>query len=165
MYLAPFEAGTTIAASSRMSHPPGEANHARPVLRVVRRPMRIVVAEDDLEMRSMLVQSLRHDGYDVVEAEDGEDLLSYLLLDQGAGTQTLDLIVSDVRMPGVTGIDMLETLRATDDTTPVILMTAFPDDITRARAEKLGAMLFDKPFDVDELRLAVAALLRRTAES
>lgn len=116
-------------------------------------------------MRRVVTQTLRHDGYDVLEAEDGEDLLALLLSSEEGRHISIDLIVSDVRMPGVSGVDILETLRAADDSTPMILMTAFPDDLMRRRADKLEAMLFDKPFDLDELRLAVAALLRRGVEA
>jgi DNA-binding NtrC family response regulator len=70
------------------------------------------------------------------------------------------LIISDVRMPGVSGLDVLATLRREDWSTPVILMTAFGDLETRAEARRLGAKaLFDKPFDVDDLRTAVSWFL------
>lgn len=152
-------AGTVVADSLPMSLPTAEPLPARAYLRSVRRPLRIVVAEDDDEMRRVLVQSLRHDGYQVEEAEDGDDLLARLMLPESDAGEPFDLIVSDVRMPGIGGIDLLETFRSTEDATPVILMTAFADDVTRLRAEQLGAMLFDKPFDIDELRIAAAALL------
>lgn len=146
-----------------MSQPPEASNTGRPHLRIVRAPSRILIAEDDDEMRSVVAQTLRHDGYQVVEAQDGEELLSFLLSNDVASHDAIDLIVSDVRMPGISGVDMLETLRAADDTTPVILMTAFPDDLMRHRADNLRAMLFDKPFDLDDLRVAVAALLHERA--
>jgi len=73
----------------------------------------------------------------------------------------VDLIVSDVRMPGSSGMDILAAMRRMGVRTPVILMTAFGDAQTRARAEALDALLFDKPFDVDDLREVVAGLLAR----
>jgi DNA-binding response OmpR family regulator len=71
-----------------------------------------------------------------------------------------DLIVSDLRMPVCSGLDIVKGLREAHWNTPVILMTAFGDDETRARADKLGALLFDKPFQMNVLRLVVRNLLR-----
>jgi DNA-binding response OmpR family regulator len=142
-----------------MTDRPGQLDGGRPHLRLVRNSLRVLVAEDDAEMRRMVIQALRLDGYQVIEAEDGEELLSLLLANDSTQHAPIDLIVSDVRMPGISGVDMLETLRAADDSTPVILMTAFPDDLMRRRADNLHAMLFDKPFELGDLRVAVAALL------
>ena len=67
----------------------------------------------------------------------------------------LDLVVSDIPLPGGSGLCVLEDLRCTVGATPVILMTAFSDDETRWRAHALGATLLDKPFDPDILRAIV----------
>jgi CheY-like chemotaxis protein len=127
------------------------------------RPFRVLVAEDDVEMRRVVVDALRDDGYDVVELADGGRLLVDIADRMKAETAgaSVDLIVSDIRMPICTGLQILEVLRQSHWHTPVILMTAFGDDATRKRAESLMAVLFDKPFDVDDLRTAVAHLLRR----
>jgi DNA-binding response OmpR family regulator len=128
---------------------------------VVRSPPRVLVAEDDDEMRRLVVEALAKDGYEVEEARDGGRLLV-----RAAGRYAdraklgeLDLIVSDIRMPICSGLQILQSLRESHWRIPVILMTAFGDDATRARAEKLGAILFDKPFDMDDLRTAVRALV------
>jgi DNA-binding response OmpR family regulator len=121
------------------------------------------VAEDDPEMRRLVVEALRADGYDVREAPDGGRLL-VALAQEFAGPQRphlVDLLITDVRMPICTGLQIVEQLRAARWPTPVILMTAFGDARARDRAVALGAVLFDKPFDMDDLRTAVAALLRR----
>lgn len=127
-------------------------------------PPRILVAEDDAEMRRLVVEALRKDGYTVLEAADGGRLLVTLAHQRvdHDGIDLADLVISDVRMPVVSGIEILEQVRAAHWTTPVILMTAFGDEGTRDRARSLGALLFDKPFDLDDLRTAVACLLRRT---
>jgi DNA-binding response OmpR family regulator len=126
-------------------------------------PPRVVVAEDDDEMRRLVVEALRKDGYDVVAVSDGGRLLVTLARefsdDGGAGLA--DLVVSDLRMPICSGMQILEQVRAARWRIPVILMTAFGDATTREQARTLGALLFDKPFDVDDLRTAVASLLRR----
>lgn len=125
----------------------------------------IVVAEDDFEMCRLVVEALRKDGYDVTAVGDGKQLLAALALEGGERTDggRADLVVSDVRMPQCSGMAVLERLRAAGQGMPVILMTAFGDAACRDRARSLGAVLFDKPFELDELRAAVAALLRRDA--
>jgi DNA-binding response OmpR family regulator len=62
-------------------------------------------------------------------------------------------------MPICTGLQILQALRDARRTVPVILMTAFGDDGTRDRAEDLGAIFFDKPFALDDLRTAVRSVL------
>jgi DNA-binding response OmpR family regulator len=121
-------------------------------------PLRVLVGEDDLEMRRLVVQALRRDGYEVDEAGDGAALLE-LLRDRVASGEPIHLVISDIRMPGCTGLQVLERLRSANDRVPVILMTAFGDDETRALAQRRGAVLFDKPFLIDDLRKAVGYLL------
>jgi two-component system cell cycle response regulator CpdR len=125
------------------------------------RPFRILVAEDDAEMRRLVTDALRDDGYEVVELADGGRLLVDIAARLKAEPEgdDIDLIVSDIRMPICTGLQILEALRQAHWRTPVILMTAFGDDATRKQAESLRAVLFDKPFDLDDLRTAVANML------
>jgi DNA-binding response OmpR family regulator len=129
--------------------------------RVMHSPPRVVVAEDDDEMRRLVVEALCKDGYDVEEARDGGRLLVRAAAHYAHRPKVpdVDLIVSDVRMPICSGLQILQGLREGHWDIPVILMTAFGDDDTRARAEKLGAILFDKPFDIDDLRTAVRTLV------
>lgn len=124
--------------------------------------MTIILAEDDREMRVLVAEALRRDGYRVLEVPDGARLverISSRLLSEFP-RDPVDLVISDVRMPGCTGLEFLSALRDADRETPVILMTAFGDAVTRAEAEALGALLFDKPFDIDDLRTAVLHVLR-----
>jgi CheY-like chemotaxis protein len=125
------------------------------------RRFRILVAEDDAEMRRVIADTLRDDGYDVVELADGGRLLVDVAarLKGSPEGDSIDLIVSDIRMPICTGLQILEALRLAHWRTPVILMTAFGDDATRRQAEGLRAVLFDKPFDLDDLRTAVKNML------
>jgi DNA-binding response OmpR family regulator len=127
------------------------------------RPFRILVAEDDAEMRRVVADTLRDDGHEVVELADGGRLLVDIAarMKSESGEDSFDLIVSDIRMPICTGLQLLEVLRQTHWQTPVILMTAFGDEATRKRAESLMAVLFDKPFDMDDLRAVVSRLLLR----
>jgi CheY-like chemotaxis protein len=130
------------------------------------RPFRILVAEDDAEMRRLVTDALRDDGYEVIELADGGRLLVDIAARLKAEPRgdDIDLIVSDIRMPVCTGLQILEALRQAHWRTPVILMTAFGDEATRKQAESLRAVLFDKPFDLDDLRTAVANMLPTDGE-
>jgi DNA-binding response OmpR family regulator len=123
----------------------------------------VLLAEDDAEMRRVVAEALRADSVDVVELSDGGRLLVDIAtrLKAGRGDDSIDLIVSDIRMPICTGLQILAALRDAHWHTPVILMTAFGDEATRKHAESLQAVLFDKPFDIDDLRTAVANMLPR----
>ena len=121
----------------------------------------VLIAEDDGEMRALLAHTLRHSGYSVIECADGLELMEYLasFLDRSM-CQHLDLVVSDVRMPWVTG---LEVLRCTHDYVgypPFVLVTAFPDEETRAQAMQLGAaLMLSKPFEMDYFLEIVRAIV------
>ena len=126
-----------------------------------RRRVEILLADDDRELRRFLAQALQKDGYRITEADSGHALLDQLW-ERAASKDGFDLIISDVRMPGFTGLEVLEVLRdkwtPQDDyepqirDTPIILITAFGDLKLHADARRLGAVVFDKPFDVDDLR-------------
>jgi DNA-binding response OmpR family regulator len=117
------------------------------------RPGSILLAEDDLEMRKLLAWSLTHKGYQVTQCADGTSLMGKLgLLGPGHRAQPHDLIISDIRMPGRTGLEVLESARELPDFPPMILITAFPDAESQAQAERLGALaMMAKPFDIEEL--------------
>ena len=93
-------------------------------------------------------------GYRVTEASSGDDLLNRLW-ERSRHQGRFDLIVSDIRMPGFTGLEVLDGLRDDFDPfigdTPVIFITAFGDAAVHAEAEQMGATVFDKPFDVEDL--------------
>jgi DNA-binding response OmpR family regulator len=122
---------------------------------------RILLAEDDDEMRHLLAAALRRDGYEIIEARDGTEAVGHLypLVFHGRAAAPPDLIITDICMPGWTGIRILEMVRAGHVPTPVILITAFGAAETHAEARHVGAAaVFDKPFDVDDLRAAVLTL-------
>lgn len=151
-------------AASRSS-PAGELSE-RSVIEQMRRPLaapRVLVAEDDREMRRLIAATLRHDGLDVVEACDGAELFAAVEAAVHAGGRKgppLSLIVSDVRMPGLSGLDVLRILRAGYWFVPVILITAFSDATTRREARGLEAWaVLDKPFPLEDLRTLVQQAL------
>jgi len=125
-------------------------------------PARILLAEDDVEMRRLLAATLRRDGYEVIEAADGIELrrLVELHLLDNREHPAVDLVITDIRMPGQSGLRVLAGLRSEDWATPVLLITAFGDEATHAEAKRMGAAaVFDKPFDLDDLRTAVLNLV------
>ena len=128
----------------------------------------ILLAEDDLEVRRFLAQALRSDGFRITEAVSGTQLMDRLW-ERAASKAGFDLIISDVRMPGFTGFEVLEMLREQPDPSddfepqvrevPIILITAFGDPGLHAAATRLGAVVLDKPFDIDDLRACAHRLL------
>jgi DNA-binding NtrC family response regulator len=124
-------------------------------------PTVILLAEDDADMRDLLAQAFRRAGYEVIEAKNGTELLNFAATGYLRSPCTLpDIIVSDVRMPGFTGMEVLAGLRSSDWAMPVVLISAFADPATHDEAQRLGAAMFlDKPFDVEELLATVAGLV------
>jgi len=119
---------------------------------------RIVVAEDDFEMRRLVSDCLRKAGHEVHEVIDGSTLLRRVESSLMVRT-TVDLVVTDVRMPGYSGLEIVSCLREAGVHVPVVLMTAFGNLETQQRAEQLGATLIDKPFKMQELKALVDRLL------
>ena len=122
---------------------------------------RVVVAEDQPEMRALIANTLRREGYEVIEAIDGSMLLDILIetLDNTVNPQIPDLIVTDIWMPGCSGLEVLARLRRFDWSTRVIVITAFGDETAHTEARRLGAALvLDNPFDLATLRAAAQKL-------
>jgi CheY-like chemotaxis protein len=123
---------------------------------------RVLVAEDDPELRAMIVKRLRADGCDVIEAENGQDALDKLdeLSDGGVRRDELDLLVMDVRMPGLTGLDITYLLRSWRWVTPVVLVTAYPEPELCDEAFRLEAKILAKPFGFARLSEAALAAVK-----
>jgi DNA-binding NtrC family response regulator len=107
----------------------------------------ILLAEDDEALRELLDFALTRAGYLVTCCTNGLDLLERL--EEG---DPFDLIISDLRMPALTGLEVLETQLEKRQQTPFICMTAFGDRNTHEQAKSLGAAAtIDKPFDLDKM--------------
>jgi CheY-like chemotaxis protein len=134
-----------------------ERGAARPAPHASGGRRQVLVAEDDPSLRRLIVTVLRDAGYDVVEAADGPELLERIeALAKRQVPSDAFVVVSDVKMPGLTGLDVLAILRCASARTPVVLITAFGDAETHAEARELGAVrVLDKPFDLDVLRAVV----------
>lgn len=130
-----------------------------------RRPL-VLLAEDEVEMRGLIARALRKENCDILEARDGSHLIRLLIthvLVPRDGREPVDLIISDIRMPGANGLDVLAALRRQDTVTPVILITAFGDPETQLEAYRQGAvMVLNKPFEMEDLRVVVRSLVEPT---
>jgi len=123
---------------------------------------RVLVAEDSDDTRAVVAAILRDDGFDVVEARSGVELLSRLGVGDLEPTNEgpIDLVISDVRMPKLDGIEALAKARKAEVSTPFILMSAYGGRGAQQRARELRAVMFlKKPFSLFELRDAVRAIL------
>jgi CheY-like chemotaxis protein len=119
-------------------------------------PIRVMVADDDEDMLSLVADTLRGDGHEVLEARDGADLLERLERALYDPAERPDVVVADVMMPRISGLGVLEALRHARLHFPVVLMTVLADDSVRTVASRLGAVgVLRKPFYVDDLRTAV----------
>jgi DNA-binding response OmpR family regulator len=116
-----------------------------------------MVVEDDANLREIYGVRLEAEGYEVVQAHDGEDALSKVLQDKP------DLVLSDVMMPRISGFDMLDILRATPETAnlKVIMLTALNDESQRTRGESLGAdrYLVKSQTGIDDIIVTIKEVL------
>lgn len=118
----------------------------------------VLVVDDDPTVREVVCSYLRADGYDVSEADDGETALA-MVRDRGP-----DLLVLDVMLPGVDGLEVCRQIRASTDL-PIILLTALGAEEDRVVGLELGADDYlTKPFSPRELVLRVGSVLRRVRE-
>jgi two-component system C4-dicarboxylate transport response regulator DctD len=118
--------------------------------------LRVLVADDDDDMLAFVTATLLADGCSTVEAHDGEQLLDLLRNALGEPNMRPDVIVADVKMPGLSGLGVLAALRRTTWALPVVLITAAVDASIHVVARRLGAVgVLHKPFDPDDLLTAV----------
>ncbi len=117
--------------------------------------MSTVLVVDDKEMlRDSVAVTLQRAGFSVIAAADGQAALDL------AARRRPDAIVTDLKMPGLTGLELIERIREVDDELPIVLMTAFGTIETAVQAMKLGAFDYiTKPFEGDELVVSVKRAL------
>ena len=115
---------------------------------------RVLLVDDDEEMRTLVADLLLSEGFGVWEAASGSDLVRVI---QSCTIERwpIDVIVVDHRMPGLTGLEALRRLRAQQRSTPAVLMTAFPEDEVERQAAALGAVMLPKPFSIARLMRAI----------
>ncbi|MFE7838472.1 response regulator transcription factor [Streptomyces sp. NPDC057474] len=123
-------------------------------------PQNVLLAEDDRAIRHALERALTLEGYEVTAVADGVEALA-----QAHRTQP-DVLVLDVMMPGIDGLQVCRVLRAEGDRTPILMLTALVETADRIAGLDAGADDYVvKPFDVEEVFARLRALLRRTGNS
>jgi two-component system, NtrC family, response regulator PilR len=135
--MSPASTQTNVAA------PDGDrpSNHSK---------VRILIVDDEPSMREMLRIVLRRDGYDVQLADSGREAITQLR------QNNFDLLLSDIKMPDVSGVDVLRVAKEINRDVVAFMMTAYASTSTAVEAMRLGAVdYFTKPFSMDELRLKI----------
>jgi len=115
-----------------------------------RRPPRILVVDDERSMRELLAIVLRREGYEVLLADNGRTAIDLL------EREPVDLLISDIKMPDLSGVDVLRAAKKIDQDILGIMITAFASTETAVEAMRLGACDYlSKPFDIDLLKMKV----------
>jgi two-component system response regulator PilR (NtrC family) len=119
---------------------------------------RILVVDDETSMRDLMRILLEKEGHEILTAGDGASGLAL------ASDRELDLVISDIKMPGLDGVGLLASLRQQGLTMPVIMITAYADSDSAIQAMKQGAYDYlTKPFKMDEIKLVVRRALEEAA--
>jgi two-component system response regulator PilR (NtrC family) len=115
-----------------------------------RRPPRILVVDDERSMRELLAIVLRREGYEVLLAENGRAAIDLI------EREPVDLLISDIKMPDLSGVEVLRAAKKVDQDILGIMITAFASTETAVEAMRLGACDYlSKPFDIDLLKMKV----------
>ena len=121
------------------------------------RAPRILLVDDEQPIQTLLSFPLQRDGYEVVQAADGREALARF------DEQIFDLVVLDVMLPRMDGLEVCRRLRAKGETVPIIMLTAKSEEIDKVLGLELGADDYiTKPFSMREFRSRVKAALRRS---
>lgn len=116
----------------------------------------ILLADDDKTTRDLVKRALEAEGHTVEVTQDGTEALDRLK----AGTGSIDVLVSDVHMPGMDGIGVASAAIETVPGLKILLMSGFPEELERAKALKATRLgVLTKPFTLDQVRAAVRSLL------
>ncbi|MBS0241243.1 MAG: response regulator [Proteobacteria bacterium] len=112
----------------------------------------ILLADDDKGTRDLVARALQTDGHSVVATEDGSEALAAL------EQRSFELLVADVQMPGVDGIELATRALASHPKIKIVLMSGYAEILEKARAlEAKGARLVTKPFSIEKIRAEVRA--------
>lgn len=121
---------------------------------------RVLVVDDEESIRDLCARVLNRAGYNVITAPNGEDAVALLT------REVFALVISDIRMPGISGLEVLERAKATHPKTRVVLITGFGTPQMLTRAQQSGAdRILTKPFNPMELLAAVREILPGNAET
>jgi len=118
---------------------------------------KILIVDDQNGIRMLLMEVFSNEGYETHQAPNGKTALEIVK------THSPDLVLLDMKIPGMDGLDILKHVKSIDPSIKVIMMTAYGELDMIKEATELGAIMhFTKPFDIDELRLAVHTQLIET---
>jgi len=116
---------------------------------------KLLIVDDQNGIRVLLVEVFSSEGYQTFQAANGKLALEIVR------SESPDLVLLDMKIPGMDGLDILKHIKQMDPTMKVIMMTAYGELDMIKEASDLGALMhFTKPFDIDELRIAVNRFLR-----
>ena len=122
--------------------------------------MRILLVEDEENIRKVVKLNLELDDYEVVTTDNGKDAMKYF------HEQHFDLIILDIMLPEISGLQICEQIRLTDTETPIIFLTAKDTPPDRVLGLKKGADDYlSKPFNLEELQLRVKKLISRSSKT
>jgi two-component system response regulator (stage 0 sporulation protein F) len=115
---------------------------------------RVLIIEDDEEMRSLLKEVIEEEGYEAESVDKGTYAFRRVM------RRSFDVIVTDVRMPGFSGLDILPGLRRLQPDTPIIVITAFGSEEVHRKALERGASAYlEKPVRMEELRILIHSMM------
>ena len=113
----------------------------------------VLVVDDDQRMTLTLVDILEAKGYQALSANTGQDAL------QMAGKKKFDCVISDIKMPGMNGVELFQAYREIHPNTPIILMTAYaPGELLTSEVSEGVVAVLRKPFDIDMVITFLSAL-------
>jgi DNA-binding NtrC family response regulator len=113
-------------------------------------PSVVLLVDDETRILSALRRTLRREGYDILTAESVTEALRIL------GSREVDLVLTDQKMPGMSGLEFLEQVAQRHPAVARLLITGWPEEIPAAQIERLGIRaLIPKPWDDDQLRSAL----------
>ena len=111
---------------------------------------KVLIVDDQVGIRILLVEVFSSEGYETYQASNGKLALEIV------NDVSPDIVLLDMKIPGMDGLEILKHIKAIDKTLKVIMMTAYGELAMIREATDLGALMhFTKPFDIDELRIAV----------
>jgi len=117
-------------------------------------PLRVLVVDDEPPIRKLLRMGLSTQGYRVIEAENGQAALDHM-------REKPDLIILDLGLPDMQGLELLRTMRTRDEDVPIVVLSSRADEVAKVQALDLGADDYvTKPFGMDELLARIRAALR-----
>jgi two-component system response regulator (stage 0 sporulation protein F) len=139
-------------------------NHYNPIFdhgRVIRlENKKVLIVDDQNGIRILLVEVFSVEGYDTFQASNGKIALEIVHKEKP------DLVLLDMKIPGMDGLEILKHIKQIDESIKVIMMTAYGELDMIKEASDLGALMhFTKPFDIDELRIAVNNELSNSSSS